>query len=246
MIPEKRITEEKEKLPPIIQPKVELNPNPTLLSSKTNYENSLPFDGSHLSSKTNYENVRPSPDHTYLSSKTNYENIDKTVTPEPEKISAPPMPPKSESNSGPIPSIPDTGVSQLTGAKMGVGDKIKDLSKKYGVGILDMLEAGLKGYSGNTSPTSLDVRTEQAYKDKENEFFQRLSENKAIEDEKRAEREAARDAALYNERLTGEREYETGESEKDRALQRELSGLKSAGTVKAPMTVSSLYGLGGS
>lgn len=180
------------------------NPDPSLLSSKTNFENAKPDivepmneNPSYLTSKTNFENAKIGAmggDQDTRSSLTNFENQDKTPQGESETVS-----PIAEAVAQEAAAAPEA-VASVTApeeTKTGIGTKIKDLVKKYGVGLADIVEAGAKGYVGDTSETALDKRNEMAYKEKENAFFAKLAGEKA-----------AKDAAMQKELKSADFDYD--------------------------------------
>lgn len=73
----------------------------------------------------------------------------------------------------------------LPETKTGIGSKISDLVKKYGVGLADIIQAGAQGYTGNNAETSLDKRNAEAQKQREDAYFAKLSADKDALDAKR-------------------------------------------------------------
>jgi len=130
-------------------------------------------------------------------------------------------------NGVPVPEVaPVASVAPVNGEaqkEKGVGDKIKDLVKKYGVGLASVLEAGAKGYVGDTSKTAFELRNEQAYKEKENEFFKKLQEDQEKRNAERAVKEAGLEEEIYNRRASAERAFQASEAEKDRNFRLGLS-----------------------
>jgi len=117
-----------------------------------------------------------------------------------------------------------------------VADKIK----KGGLNFADVIEALAKGYTHDTTKTNLQERREQEYKEKENEFFRKLSGEKETAAEQRAAREAAENERIYRERMALANFYETQQARE--RFKNELALQGGGGAAGAPVSVWDRYG----
>ena len=149
---------------------------------------------------------------TTRSSLTNFEAQDKTPVVEKEGAAQP-----AEVSAATAPE--DRGLigqtdsainnNALPETKTGIGSKISELVKKYGVGLADIIQAGAQGYTGNNADTALDKRLAEAQKERENAYFAKLSEEKDRLDAKRQEErdrqqlEYMKEQGIFNADLQG-------------------------------------------
>jgi len=124
-----------------------------------------------------------------------------------------------------------------------VDDRPTDIAgkiKKGGINFADVVEALAKGYTHDTTKTNLQERREEEYKEKENEFFRKLSGEKETAAEQRALREAQENERIYKERMALANFYET-----QQARERYKNELALRGPGETPQAVSVFDRYGG-
>jgi hypothetical protein len=134
---------------------------------------------------------------TTRSSLTNFEAQDKTPVVEAEAAAVETAPEERGLIGQTDSAINNSAIPET---KTGIGSKISELVKKYGVGLADIIQAGAQGYTGNNAETSLDKRNAEAQKERENAYFAKLSEEKDRLDAKRQADAEARQFAYLTER----------------------------------------------
>jgi hypothetical protein len=112
-----------------------------------------------------------------------------------------------------IPAIPSEELPKATDSKKKFGDILKDLAGKYGVPILEIIQAVGYQRGGINKPTLLDQKYQEKLDQQEKEWAKKL------EDEK-----TARDEATYQRRITEQRAWEAQQAELNRIADKAARG----------------------
>jgi len=168
---------------------------------------------------------------TTRSSLTNFEGQDKTPVVETEGAAQPAeVAAATDPEERGLIGQTDSAINNnaLPETKTGIGSKISELVKKYGVGLADIIQAGAQGYTGNNADTSLDKRLAEAQKERENAYFAKLSEEKDRLDAKRQEERDRQQLEYMKEQGLFNADLQMKMQDKDLANQLELEDKRAA------------------